>query len=306
MDRVASTMWLIADVEAGRVAPDAAFKAIAAISRAPAAPIWLFALAAASGAVALSVIFGVEHFLPAMLIIFVSAGLGAIVRRALARVSANIFVQLFCAALLAGIIGAIALQYNLSSSLRLVAVCPCMVLVAGPHFLNSALDLIAGRIQLGAARLIFAGLSVVAISMGWLLGLKLFGASLPVDPPGRIPPLWEDVIAAGIAVAAYSVFFSTPLSMLPWPVAVGMLAHALVGRTVGIGVQRWRRRTHRLPRCWTDSHTDLTPHAHAVRGHRLCVRGVVDPGRVPVQDGKRPCPDCRRLSEHVGALKHYR
>jgi hypothetical protein len=65
MDRVASTMWLIADVEAGRVAPDAAFKAIAAISRAPAAPIWLFALAAASGAVALSVIFGVEHFLPA-------------------------------------------------------------------------------------------------------------------------------------------------------------------------------------------------------------------------------------------------
>jgi uncharacterized membrane protein YjjB (DUF3815 family) len=63
--------------------------------------------------------------------------------------------------------------------------------------------------------------------MGLLLGLKLFGASLPVDPPGRIAPLWEDVIAAGIAVAAYSVFFSTPLRMLPWPVAVGMLAHAL-------------------------------------------------------------------------------
>jgi uncharacterized membrane protein YjjB (DUF3815 family) len=39
--------------------------------------------------------------------------------------------------------------------------------------------------------------------------------------------LWEDVIAAGVAVAAYSVFFSTPLNMLPWPVAVGMLAHAL-------------------------------------------------------------------------------
>jgi uncharacterized membrane protein YjjB (DUF3815 family) len=39
--------------------------------------------------------------------------------------------------------------------------------------------------------------------------------------------LWEDVIAAGVAVAAYSVFFSTPLTMLPWPVAIGMLAHAL-------------------------------------------------------------------------------
>ena len=39
--------------------------------------------------------------------------------------------------------------------------------------------------------------------------------------------LWPDVIAAGVAVACYSVFFSTPLRMLPWPVAVGMLAHAL-------------------------------------------------------------------------------
>jgi uncharacterized membrane protein YjjB (DUF3815 family) len=40
-------------------------------------------------------------------------------------------------------------------------------------------------------------------------------------------PLWFDTIAAGIAVAAYSVFFSMPLHMLAWPVAVGMLAHAL-------------------------------------------------------------------------------
>jgi uncharacterized membrane protein YjjB (DUF3815 family) len=35
------------------------------------------------------------------------------------------------------------------------------------------------------------------------------------------------MIAAGVAVAAYSVFFSMPLTMLPWPVAVGVLAHAL-------------------------------------------------------------------------------
>jgi uncharacterized membrane protein YjjB (DUF3815 family) len=28
-------------------------------------------------------------------------------------------------------------------------------------------------------------------------------------------------------VFSYSVFFSTPLTLLPWPVAVGMLAHAL-------------------------------------------------------------------------------
>jgi uncharacterized membrane protein YjjP (DUF1212 family) len=226
MDRVASTMRAIDDVESGRLAPDAAMKAIGVISRAPPAPTWLFAFAAAAGAVALSVIFGVGHFLPAVLI-FVSAGAGAILRRALAQLSVNYFIQPFGAAILAGLIGALAVRYDLSSSLRLVAICPCMVLVPGPHFLNSALDLVSGRIHLGAARLLFAGLIVVAISTGLLLGLALLGASLPVDPPGRAVPLWQDVIAAGVAVASYSVFFSTPLNMLPWPVAVGMLAHAL-------------------------------------------------------------------------------
>jgi uncharacterized membrane protein YjjB (DUF3815 family) len=39
--------------------------------------------------------------------------------------------------------------------------------------------------------------------------------------------LWQDVIAAGVAVAAYSIFFSMPFRMFPWPLAVGMFAHAL-------------------------------------------------------------------------------
>ena len=233
MDRVASAMRALEDIEAGQLAPDAAMKAIGVISQAPPTPTWLFALAAGAGAVALSVIFGVDHYLPAILI-FGSAGVGAILRRAIAQWSANDFIQPFCAATLAGLIGALAVHHDLSSSLRLVAVCPCMVLVPGPHFLNSALDLVAGRIHLGTARLVYAGLIVVAISIGLLLGLALLGASLPVDPPGRTVPLWLDVIAAGVAVAAYSVFFSTPLNMLAWPVAVGMLAHAL--RWIALGV----------------------------------------------------------------------
>jgi uncharacterized membrane protein YjjP (DUF1212 family) len=226
MDRVASAARAVGELGAGRLAPDAAAEAIAAISQAPPAPAWLFTLAAAAGAVGLSVIFGVEHPVPAVLI-FLSAAAGAILRRGVARVSANVFLQPFCAALVAGVIGGLAVRYQLSSSLRLVAVCPCMVLVPGPHVLNGALDLINGRIHLGAARLIYAGLVIVAISTGLLLGLALLGVSLPVDEASRAVPLWQDVIAAGIAVAAYSVFFSAPLNMLPWPVAVGMLAHAL-------------------------------------------------------------------------------
>jgi uncharacterized membrane protein YjjP (DUF1212 family) len=238
MDRVVSTMRAIEDIEAGRLAPSAAMKEIGAISQAPPAQTWLFALAAAAGAVALAVIFGVQHA-SASALIFASAAVGAVLRRTLAQWSANVFVQPFCAALFAGIIGALAVRYDLSSSLRLVAVCPCMVLVPGPHFLNSALDLINGRIALGAARLIYALLIVAAISTGLLLGLTLLGVSLPADPAGRAVLWWEDVIAAGVAVAAYSIFFSTPIKMLPWPVAVGMLAHALrwtAITVVGFGV----------------------------------------------------------------------
>jgi uncharacterized membrane protein YjjP (DUF1212 family) len=226
MSRVASTMRIIGDVAAGRAAPAAAKDAVRATSQAPLSPTWLFTLAAAAGAVALAVIFGVQH-LRAAALIFVSAAAGAVLRRGLAHFSANVFLQPFGAALLAGVIGALAVRYQLSSSLRLVAVCPCMVLVPGPPFLNGALDLVDGRINLGAARIAFAGLIVLAISTGLLLGLAVLGVSLPVDQASRAVPLWLDTIAAGIAVAAYSVFFSTPLHMLAWPVAVGMLAHAL-------------------------------------------------------------------------------
>ena len=226
MDRVASAMGVLEEIRSGRLEARAAMKTICAISHAPPVPGWLFTLGAGAGAVSLAVLFGVQH-LAAATLIFVSAAIGALLRRGLARYSANIFLQPFCAALLAGLIGAIAVRCQLSSSLRLVAVCPCMVLVPGPHVLNGALDLIAGRIHLGAARLIYAGLVIVAIATGLLLGLALLGVSLPVDQDGRPVSVWQDVIAAGVAVAAYSAFFSTPPHMLAWPVAVGMLAHAL-------------------------------------------------------------------------------
>jgi uncharacterized membrane protein YjjP (DUF1212 family) len=226
MGRVASAMRAVDDLSTGRIKPDTAKEGIRAISEAPPAPTWLFTLAAAAGAAALAVIFGLRHMAAAVLI-FVSAGAGAVLRRHLAHYSANIFLQPFCASLLAGVIGGLAVRYQLSSSLRLVAVCPCMVLVPGPAVLNGALDLIEGRVHLGAARMMYAGLVVVAISTGLLLGLALLGVSLPVDQASRAVPLWQDTIAAGIAVAAYGVFFSMSLPMLAWPVAVGMLAHAL-------------------------------------------------------------------------------
>src|SRR5262249_32887946 len=146
-----------------------------------------------------------------------SAALGAVLRRMLARATPNPLLQPLCAALIAGVIGALAVRYDLSSSLRLVAVCPCMILVPGPHVLNAMMDLARARVPLGTFRLNYAGLIVVAICVGLLLALRGLGVSLPADPPGRSVGLWSDVIAAGVAAAAYSIFFSTPPRMLVWP-----------------------------------------------------------------------------------------
>jgi uncharacterized membrane protein YjjP (DUF1212 family) len=225
MNKVTATMAAIDKVCDGRMDAAAAQSALEAITRLPPVSIARFALFAAAGAAALGVIFGAAHLLSLILIAF-SAGAGACLRRWLAGMSRNLFVQPFCAALLAGVVGAIVVRLQLSSVLRLVAVCPCMVLVPGPHFLNGMLDLARARITLGAARIFYAILITVMICVGLLLGLAIGGVSLPASGPSYSAPLGYDIIAAGIAVAAYGTFFAMPWRMLPIPILIGMLAHA--------------------------------------------------------------------------------
>jgi uncharacterized membrane protein YjjB (DUF3815 family) len=102
-----------------------------------------------------------------------------------------------------------------------------MVLVPGPHLLNSAIDLARTRIALGIARLAYAGVIVLMICAGLWFGLIATGATLPAAGSSAPTPLVADVIAAGCAVAAFGTFFSMPWRLLPVPIVVGMFAHAV-------------------------------------------------------------------------------
>ncbi len=225
MHKVAGGMGIIDKVCDGRITVAAARRDLEAIGHLPPASTARFTLMAAAGAASLGVIFGAMH-VASLVLIALSAGLGAGLRRWLAHISRNAFVQPFCAALLAGAIGALVAHLNLSTLLRLVAVCPCMVLVPGPHLLNGSIDLARARIALGAARIGFAGLIILMICAGLLLGLALGDTSLPVSGQSAPVPLVYDVIAAAVAVAAYGTFFSMPWRMLPIPILIGMAAHA--------------------------------------------------------------------------------
>jgi uncharacterized membrane protein YjjP (DUF1212 family) len=225
MSKVTATMAAIDKLCDGRMDAAAMRSTLEAINQLPPVSIARFALLAAAGAAALGVIFGATHVV-SLVLIALSAGTGACLRRWLAGISHNLFIQPLCAALLAGVIGAIAFRLQLSSILRLAAVCPCMVLVPGPHFLNGMIDLARARIALGATRIGYASLITLMICTGLLLGLALVGESLPASGTSQSVPLGYDVIAAGIAVAAYGTFFAMPWQMLPIPVLIGMLAHA--------------------------------------------------------------------------------
>jgi uncharacterized membrane protein YjjP (DUF1212 family) len=225
MRKVAATIGVIDDVCDGCLDAAAARSALETIARFPPVSITRFALLAAAGAAALGVIFGATHPF-SLLLIAISAGAGAWLRRWLATISRNLFVQPLCAALLAGVIGAIAVRLQLSSALRLVAVCPCMILVPGSHLLNGTVDLARARIALGASRVAYAGVIILMICTGLLTGLSFASVNLPASAPSYPVPLGYDVIAAGVAVAAYGTFFAMPWRMLPIPAAIGMLAHA--------------------------------------------------------------------------------
>jgi uncharacterized membrane protein YjjP (DUF1212 family) len=233
MSKVAATMSVIDKVCAGRMDVEAARSALEAVTRFPPVSVARFALMAAAGAAALGVIFGAAHA-HTLILIALSAGAGACLRRWLAGISRNVFVQPFTAALLAGVIGAVAARLELSSVLRLVAVCPCMVLIPGPHLLNGTIDLAQARVALGASRIGYASLIILMICMGLLLGLSFGGVNLPVSGPSYPVPLKYDVIAAGVAVAAYSTFFAMPWRMVPIPIVIGMLAHAARWATISV------------------------------------------------------------------------
>ena len=186
-----------------------------------------FVAMCAAGAAALGIIFGSTD--PAVVAtIALVAGCGVALRRYLGGLSANAYLQPLAAALLGGLAGAACTRLGLGKGAVLVSLCPCMVLLPGPHLLSGALDLAQLRLPLGAMRILHAALVSLMICVGLLLGLAVGGVDLQPFTPTESPvPLALDVLAAGVAVAAYGSFFAMPWRMLPIPVGVGMAAHAV-------------------------------------------------------------------------------
>ena len=187
----------------------------------PSSPTWMFALAAGLGASLLALIFGAHHP-PSVALVFAAAGAGG---RALAG-RATAITQTFAAALIGGLVGALAVRLGWTGTARLVAVCPGMVLVPGPQVLNGAIEIAERRHDMGLARLADAALTILAISAGVVGGLLIGGTGLPLTATTSAIPLWLDVLAAAVLAMCYPVYFSMPIGAFGWAFLAGGLAHA--------------------------------------------------------------------------------
>ena len=225
MNKVMKTLKVLDAVSAGSLDVAEASAALHDVARFRPAWTLRFVAFAGIGAAALGLIFGAERLLD-LVLIGVSAAAGALIRRLIAAQGGGPLIQILCAGLLAGLVAALTLGFAPTADAYLVALCPCMVLMPGAHLLNAALDFAHLRMTLGLARLSFAMLLTLLICVGLIAGLSVARQSLPAPAPVAPTPLAFDVLAAGLAVAAYGAFFSMPWRALPIPVLIGMFAHA--------------------------------------------------------------------------------
>jgi uncharacterized membrane protein YjjP (DUF1212 family) len=225
MRKVATMMAVVDRAQDGPLELEHVAAGVTETQAQPVSATWAFALACATGAAALSVIYGATQPV-AILLVALAAAVGGLLRRWSGAAGAGPLVQAFGAAAIAGVVGAAATHLHFGASAAVVAICPAMVLVPGPHILNGALDLLDLRVTLGLARLAYGLLVLTAIGGGLILGLQTGDQTLAVTASSSSAPFIVDVIAAGVAAASYPVYFSMPWRMIGWPVAAGMLGHA--------------------------------------------------------------------------------
>jgi uncharacterized membrane protein YjjP (DUF1212 family) len=234
MGRVLAVTTVVDQVCDGTLPAEAAQSELISAGLLPPVSTQRFTCFAAVGAASLGVIFGALDA-TSLLLIAASAAIGALVRRWLSNFSSNPLIQPLCAAFIVGVVAAAASRFQLSDAITLVAFCPCMVLVPGPHILNGAVDLARTRIALGIARLTYAAVIVLLICAGLLFGFAAVSPNLSIGGSSPPVPLVIDVIAAGCAVASFGTFFSMPWRLLAFPIAAGMLAHAARWALITVG-----------------------------------------------------------------------
>ena len=184
----------------------------------------LFSLAAAAIAWLLRADWG------AMAVSGVASGLGLVARRELAKRTESIFVLPFTAGLIGAVFGGVAIRLGWTATPGLCLIVPALMLVPGPHLINSVYDVLENHVQTGLCRLALASGILVATALGVVLGgwITVGATTVSTGASETIPlTLLLDVVLAGVAAAGFGAFYNAPWRVLWVSILCGVAGHGL-------------------------------------------------------------------------------
>ena len=223
MNKVKLATLVINQFIAGTLSVEQAIQGMKEVDQSASCSLIRFIAMSAIGAASLGVIFGVAD--PSLLLlVMLSAGVGALLRRLTAKVSTNLYSQVLVASIFTGVFGSLAHAYQFSPANVFLFLCPCMILVPGPHLLNGIFDIARGDVGIGQSRLMYAITIILVICIGLVSSLVFHNQSLTQYAITNDLPLPYYLLAVCGAVAAYGSFFSMSWRDIIIPVFIGAVA----------------------------------------------------------------------------------
>ena len=211
-----------------------------------------------------------------------SSAVGLIARQELARRPVILFAQPFAAGLIGAAIGGLAIRLGWTATPGFCLIVPALMLVPGPHLINSVYDMLDNHMQTGICRLGLATGILIATALGVVLGgwLTLGPATLSTSPSEAMRlTLPLDMALAGVAACGFGAFYNAPWRVLWVSILCGMVGH-------GLRYRRSRSPGHvdldavRVPGHRADRQHGRHSHAPAVFSARVCGRGPDDARRL--------------------------
>jgi len=225
----AGTLKLIDELCLGRIGLDEATTRLETLERlAPRHGRWLVVVLLGLGAAAIAWILRADW--GAIAVSGLSSAVGLIARQELARRHVVLFALPFAAGLVGAVMGGLAIRLGWTATPGFCLIVPALMVVPGPHLINSVYDMLDNHVLTGSGRLVLATGILVATALGVVLGgwLTVGPETLSTSPSDTMPlTLPLDMALAGVAACGFGAFYNAPWRVLWVSILCGMVGHGL-------------------------------------------------------------------------------
>jgi uncharacterized membrane protein YjjP (DUF1212 family) len=189
---------------------------------------WLAVPLLGIAASALALLLGADS--AAATIAGLATALGLIARQQLHRWNSKLLTLPLTAAFIGAALGGIAIRLGWTASSALALVVPSLMLIPGPHLINSLLDLIENYLPMSVARFALATGIIIASALGIVMGVELTLSDTPIANPAIGTAhlnLISDMLLAALVTCGFAVFYNAAWPHVGLAVLGGLIGHGL-------------------------------------------------------------------------------